>query len=353
METEDIIQKTINTRVQFKSDTAAGWADTSVEGKGGNLILLKGEIGIYTDSNNTKFKVGDGKTAFKDLPFVAGGLETIKAGTGTNAEAFNGRPADAAGGSYSHVEGEWTSAEGYAAHAEGVATKARQHSSHAQGNHTEVPYGAPQGSFAGGSYNDPAAYSGNSESGETGAIFTIGDGDDEENRHNAFIVRKGGYVEAGTTKVGDSMASLVTKQYIVSMEDRLLKEIDSVESKTITNEQNIANLGQDLVAAIEKCTTDEELINTLKDYVKNDELTKTLSEYVKLGSGQEVVQRIQYSPGATVNMRSNSLSVYQCYNSSGNLADMQLTYFEHGSYHDCDDKTQFIAAFVGEDYSAT
>ena len=52
----------IKVRLRTKTDTDANW--TSV-----NPILLKGEIGIVSDKNNI-FKVGDGKTAWKDLTYA-------------------------------------------------------------------------------------------------------------------------------------------------------------------------------------------------------------------------------------------------------------------------------------------
>lgn len=79
-------QKTLNTRISLKIDTWANWAKTDVAGQGGNLVLKKGEIAfvqvsnemppvsstdtateLLTNPNTVLFKVGDGKTAFKDL----------------------------------------------------------------------------------------------------------------------------------------------------------------------------------------------------------------------------------------------------------------------------------------------
>lgn len=71
----------LKTRVQLKYNTLEGWQSISVEGKGGNLVLLKGEVGICAvprDSSHLQatppaimFKVGDGETAFKDLPWAS------------------------------------------------------------------------------------------------------------------------------------------------------------------------------------------------------------------------------------------------------------------------------------------
>ena len=47
-------------KVQLKHNTAAGWTTT-------NPTLLKGEVGLELDTK--KLKVGDGTTAWKDLPY--------------------------------------------------------------------------------------------------------------------------------------------------------------------------------------------------------------------------------------------------------------------------------------------
>jgi len=50
--------------IQLRRDTAANW--TSV-----NPVLADGEIGCETDVNPRKFKIGDGSTAWNDLPYEA------------------------------------------------------------------------------------------------------------------------------------------------------------------------------------------------------------------------------------------------------------------------------------------
>ena len=74
-------EKKINTRIQLKYSTLAEWSDLSAEGKGGNLVLKSGEVGIVaipkesthlqTTPPAIMFKVGDGTTAFKDLPWAS------------------------------------------------------------------------------------------------------------------------------------------------------------------------------------------------------------------------------------------------------------------------------------------
>lgn len=72
--------KNIDTRIALKYDSYAAWTNESVAGQGANLVLLAGELGIChisaanQNSNvvpTVLFKVGDGTTAFKDLPWAS------------------------------------------------------------------------------------------------------------------------------------------------------------------------------------------------------------------------------------------------------------------------------------------
>ena len=60
-------EKTLNTRIQMKTDTEANW------NKATNFIPKNGEIIIYaTDTTHSyqRVKVGDGKTLVNNLPFI-------------------------------------------------------------------------------------------------------------------------------------------------------------------------------------------------------------------------------------------------------------------------------------------
>lgn len=75
--------KTLQTRIALKYDTYANWTNADVADQGANLVLLKGELGICEvkatnpqtkDANiipTVLFKVGDGETPFKDLPWAS------------------------------------------------------------------------------------------------------------------------------------------------------------------------------------------------------------------------------------------------------------------------------------------
>lgn len=61
-------QKTynLNTRIKLRSDNKADW-------EGSNPTLMKGEVAIVFNGDNTYLKVGDGdgERSFKDLPYVS------------------------------------------------------------------------------------------------------------------------------------------------------------------------------------------------------------------------------------------------------------------------------------------
>ena len=53
---------TFSKRIQLRNDTATNWASA-------NPVLLAGEVGIETDSVRNRIKIGDGSTAWNDLPY--------------------------------------------------------------------------------------------------------------------------------------------------------------------------------------------------------------------------------------------------------------------------------------------
>lgn len=70
------------TTIQLKRATAARWAEL-------NYVLAAGEPGYVTDAVDKRFclKIGDGKTAWKDLPFIGGGEgETVSADVEVSTE---------------------------------------------------------------------------------------------------------------------------------------------------------------------------------------------------------------------------------------------------------------------------
>lgn len=74
-------EKTIKTRIQLKYDSWDNWLKTDVAGKGGNLVLKRGEIAVtaissgesnFTTPPTIMFKVGDGTHKFSELPWASG-----------------------------------------------------------------------------------------------------------------------------------------------------------------------------------------------------------------------------------------------------------------------------------------
>ena len=100
-------------------------------------------------------------------------------GYGSHAEGFSTKVY----GDASHVEGVNTVAYGYSSHAEGSNAMAYGNSSHAEGTYT-VAYNTSE--HACGRFNE-------SELG-TSLLFSIGNGHDEDTRHNAFEVYQNGKV---------------------------------------------------------------------------------------------------------------------------------------------------------------
>ena len=49
-------------RIQLRRGTASEWSTE-------NPVLLEGEIGIQLDSARNRIKIGDGSTAWNDLPY--------------------------------------------------------------------------------------------------------------------------------------------------------------------------------------------------------------------------------------------------------------------------------------------
>ena len=63
--------KEFNARIRWKKDTSSNWTSN-------NPVLLDGEIAIVvTNANETRFKVGDGTSAYTELPFQDEPLRTL------------------------------------------------------------------------------------------------------------------------------------------------------------------------------------------------------------------------------------------------------------------------------------
>lgn len=119
------------------------------------------------------------------------GLIVTDTSTGYIGEIFNGYTTNIASGNYSHAEGGGyyetenvgTTASGFASHAEGALTTASGTCSHAGGFYTIADQ---SNQTAIGEYN---------KSGQTGALFSVGNGETTQDRSTAFEVFKDGHAE--------------------------------------------------------------------------------------------------------------------------------------------------------------
>ena len=73
--------KQFNSRIQWKKDTSANWTAN-------NPVLLNGEIAIVvTNSGETRFKIGDGTSAYTALPFQDEAVRALIAATDDKIDA--------------------------------------------------------------------------------------------------------------------------------------------------------------------------------------------------------------------------------------------------------------------------
>lgn len=208
--------KTIN------NESILGSGNISVEGKG---VVGNGSISVstgatdYTINFTPSIWAGSGTNAIKENYSSntasgsyshAEGRNTMATGSYSHAE---GRYTTATG-SYSHAEGYYTTASTYYAHAEGQNTIASGQSSHAEGYNTSATgsYSHAEGRFttaqneaehASGRYN--VSSKANTTFGDSGnTLFSVGNGDDSENKHNVLDIRQNGDIYiADTSASGD------------------------------------------------------------------------------------------------------------------------------------------------------
>lgn len=250
----------IKARIQNKVDTTENWNSSST-------VLLNGEIGIETTTENTKrFKIGDGSKTWSELPYatsstilnnltdgiatgsirsitsqsegvdykmgtaaVAMGQGTSAKGNFANASNFN----TVASGAYSHAEGRETVASGSVSHAEGFETIASGARSHAAG-HGTIASGDDQTVI--GKYNigdEDNTYA-----------FIIGNGSAESSRANLFTIDWNGEINSN----GETIA---TETYVSNNGGK----IDSIKVNDVAQEI------QDKSVNIKVPTTTSELIN--------------------------------------------------------------------------------------------
>ena len=182
--------KTVN------NESILGSGNISVEGKGvvgGTSITVVTGTTNYTISFTPSIWAGTGSNSIKENY-----SNNTASGSYSHAEGYNTK----ATASFSHAEGYNTTASSYYAHAEGENTKASGMYSHAEGYNTTAngDYAHAEGRYttaqnevehASGRYN--VSSKANTTFGDSGnTLFSVGNGDDSEYKHNALDIRQNG-----------------------------------------------------------------------------------------------------------------------------------------------------------------
>ena len=190
----------ITAATSTKQDTLV--SGTNIKTINGETLLGEGNITIQGGSGGGKsIEAGRGITVTTGETADTVSLNIpISAGTGTGSiiEGF----AISSNANYSHAEGATTKANGIASHAEGMNTNAYGSVSHAEGSDTYAggDYSHAEGNgtitnnaseHASGQFNNSVSASTTfGDSGNT--LFSVGNGTENEARHNAFEIRQNG-----------------------------------------------------------------------------------------------------------------------------------------------------------------
>ena len=147
-------------------------------------------VGRLTDSAVGKYSTAEGwNTTASNEGSHAEGIRTISSGYTSHAEGYYTTASSVS----SHAEGTSTRASGNGSHAEGSYTTASGIDSHAEGSGATA---SGNGSHAEGSYtianNEAEHASGKFNVSNEDTLFSVGDGVNSENRHNAFEITKTG-----------------------------------------------------------------------------------------------------------------------------------------------------------------
>lgn len=171
----------------------------------------------------------------------AEGNSTVASGVCSHAEGYN----TTTNGNYSHAEGQRTIANGNSSHAEGISTIASGDCSHAEGLLTKT---TNTSEHASGQFNISTQLTGYGD--VNYSLFTIGNGDTESSRHNAFEVKKSGEIFIQKDKVNTSE--------MVSLQDKLT----SFQTK-IDNLPDTADLLRRMTAMETQLAGINELLNKI------------------------------------------------------------------------------------------
>ena len=146
----------------------------------------KADKSLYGD---TTINVGRKAGSVVGGKSTAVGLDTTASGYFSYAEGVN----TVASGNTSHAEGSGTIADSGVTHAEGSSTVASGFASHAEGSSTVASGDASHAEGLGTIANNEAEHaSGQFNVSNEDTLFSVGDGTDFDNRHNAFEITKTG-----------------------------------------------------------------------------------------------------------------------------------------------------------------
>ena len=247
------------------NEELSGKQDTLIAGSGitisGNVISADGGGGGKAVSGGTNISITTGETADTincTLPISAGtGTNSIIAATqdklpskatANGAIAFNGygyHPTSATGVN-SLAQGSSTLAQGQASVAEGGNTKAIGAMSHAEGSSTSAmtnySHTEGLGTIATNSYEHASGLENISVSASTtfgnsgNTLFSVGNGYNNSNRHNAFEIRQNGDIYIADTN--DTSTSNYYAKPMVKLQDALGGGSITVDSALSSTSEN-------------------------------------------------------------------------------------------------------------------
>jgi len=248
----------LNEELSGKQDTLIAGDNITISG---NVISADGGGGGKAVSGGTNISITTGETADTincTLPISAGtGTNSIIAATQTNhpnkatangAIALNGygiQPTSATGVN-SLAQGSSTLAQGNASVAEGILTKAIGNASHAEGSNTSAMtmYSHTEGAetkttnkyeHASGLVN--ISVSASTTFGNSGnTLFSVGNGYNNSNRHNAFEIRQNGDIYIADTN--DTSTSNYYAKPMVKLQDALGGGSITVDSALSSTSEN-------------------------------------------------------------------------------------------------------------------
>lgn len=259
-------------------DSTATYTYGDVCEYGGKIYVCKTSITTPEAWNSAHWKYSVGSYS------VAAGRDVLATGAESHAE---GTQTIATGGR-SHAEGSSTIALGEESHAEGNYSKARGSFSHAEGNHTDAHARSSHASGEHtvaetpiqtviGEYNIPI---GDWFADRSGPVFIIGNGWDEDNRSNAFIVDWYGNVTAsGTIKATNETPTATITESTGLLISTTAKRFGNVVQLLVTvqNSSSIAQGGNIFEGTLSTTALQPLMTTTTGSYYSTSAITATLA----------------------------------------------------------------------------